>query len=129
MQSPGSEQQAELAYQQQLIEELLAENEALKQQLAASEGKLAKVEQQLTKTKMWIRELGNIKEDIVNLKHSAQDVQELDSLGTENEILRAKITELETKMNTLSRGEEEKLTQLTEHYELELSKINDDTHK
>ena len=37
-------------------------------QLEQSEGKLRKVEAQLNKTKQWVRELGNIKEDIITLK-------------------------------------------------------------
>jgi chaperonin cofactor prefoldin len=57
-------------YQQQLIEELIAENSTLKQDLQSAESKLKKVESQLTKTKQWIKDLGNIKEDIqtLNLK-------------------------------------------------------------
>ena len=60
----------EFVYQQQLIEELIAENSTLKQDLQSAESKLKKVESQLTKTKQWIRDLGNIKEDIqtLNLK-------------------------------------------------------------
>jgi hypothetical protein len=54
----------EFVYQQQLIEELIAENSTLKQDLQSAESKLKKVESQLTKTKQWIRDLGNIKEDI-----------------------------------------------------------------
>ena len=41
----------EFVYQQQLIEELIAENSTLKQDLLNAESKLKKVESQLTKTK------------------------------------------------------------------------------
>jgi chaperonin cofactor prefoldin len=47
---------------------LIQENKQLKEQLEQSEGKLRKVEAQLNKTKQWVRELGNIKEDIITLK-------------------------------------------------------------
>ena len=40
----------------------------LKKTLKYTETKLFKVESQLQKTKEWIKELGNIKEDIVTLK-------------------------------------------------------------
>lgn len=58
----------EFQYQHQLIEELILENKQLREQLEATEGKLRKVEGQLNKTKLWIKELGTIKEDIITLK-------------------------------------------------------------
>jgi hypothetical protein len=41
------------------------------------------------------------------LKQSAEEVEEMDNLVSENEILKAKLSELETKVNTLSRSEED----------------------
>ena len=94
-------------YQQQLIEELISENSTLKQDLQIAESKLKKVESQLTKTKQWIRDLGNIKEDIQTLNLKADQVEEYESLTTENEILKSKIQDLETRVNTLSRAGED----------------------
>ena len=94
-------------YQQQLIEELISENSTLKQDLQSAESKLKKVESQLTKTKQWIRDLGNIKEDIQTLNLKADQVEEYESLTTENEILKSKIQDLETRVNTLSRAGED----------------------
>jgi hypothetical protein len=61
----------------------------------------------LTKTKQWIRDLGNIKEDIQTLNLKADQVEEYESLTTENEILKSKIQDLETRVNTLSRAGED----------------------
>jgi predicted nucleic acid-binding Zn-ribbon protein len=97
----------EFVYQQQLIEELIAENSQLKQELQNADTKLRKVESQLTKTKQWIKDLGNIKEDIQTLNLKADQVEEYEKLTTENEILKSKIQDLETRVNTLSRAGEE----------------------
>lgn len=72
-----------------------------------AEGKLRKVESQLTKTKQWIKDLGNIKEDIQTLNIKAEQVEEYEKITTENEILKSKIQDLETRVNTLSRAGEE----------------------
>lgn len=61
----------------------------------------------MTKTKQWIRDLGNIKEDIQTLNLKADQVEEYESLTTENEILKSKIQDLETRVNTLSRAGED----------------------
>ena len=82
---------AEFEYQHQLIEELIQENKQLRGQLEQTEGKLKKVESQLNKTKQWVRELGTIKEDIITLKQTAEEVEQLDKLSTENEILKSQI--------------------------------------
>jgi predicted nucleic acid-binding Zn-ribbon protein len=105
----------EFVYQQQLIEELIQENTTLKQQALQSEQKLKKVEAQLTKTKQWIRDLGHIKEDIQTLNLKADQVEEYEKLTTENEILKSKISDLETRVNTLSRttgGEEQRFEKI-----------------
>lgn len=94
----------EFQYQHQLIEELILENKQLREQLEANEAKLRKVEAQLNKTKQWIKELGTIKEDIITLKQSAEDAEQVDKLTTENEILKSQIQDLETRVNTLSRA-------------------------
>ena len=51
-----------------------------------------------------MRELGAIKDDITHLKQTAEEAQDLDNLMAENEILKAKCNDLETKMNTFSRS-------------------------
>ena len=53
-----------------------------------------------------MRELGAIQQDIVQLKQTAEEASDIDSLVGENEILRAKCSELESKVNTLSRSDE-----------------------
>lgn len=40
----------------------------------------------------------------MHLKQTAEDVKDYEALNTENEILKAKIYDLETKVNTLSKS-------------------------
>ena len=47
----------------------------MRDQVEQSESKLRKVEAQLNKTKQWVRELGTIKEDIITLKQTAEEVE------------------------------------------------------
>jgi predicted nucleic acid-binding Zn-ribbon protein len=113
-------------YQQQLIEELISENSTLKQDLQSAESKLKKVESQLTKTKQWIRDLGNIKEDIQTLNLKADQVEEYESLTTENEILKSKIQDLETRVNTLSRAGEDQRVDDKGRFERIIQTITDE---
>ena len=73
------------------------------------------MEHQLAKTKQWIKDLGHIKEDIQSLKHASLDTESADRLATENEILKSKIQDLETRVSTLSRDE----SRLEDKYRLE----------
>ena len=48
-----------------------------------------------------------MKADITELKHTAEEAIEMDNIVGENEILKAKCAELETKVNTMSRNDED----------------------
>ena len=52
-----------------------------------------------------LKEVGSLKEDIDSLKQSAQGT-DYENIISENEILKAKCNDLETKVNTLSRSDE-----------------------
>jgi len=54
-----------------------------------------------------LREVGSIKEDISYLKQTAEEAIDIDSIVAQNEILKSQISELETKVNTLSKGEDD----------------------
>lgn len=54
-----------------------------------------------------IKELGSIKQDIQTLKQSADGVEEYDKVTVENEILKSKIQDMETRLNTMSRATDE----------------------
>lgn len=54
-----------------------------------------------------LREVGTIRDDIMHLKQSAEEAEGVDSVVAENEILKAKIGELETKVNTMSKDEDD----------------------
>ena len=80
----------------------------------------------MTKTKQWIRDLGNIKEDIQTLNLKADQVEEYESLTTENEILKSKIQDLETRVNTLSRAGEDQRVDDKGRFERIIQTITDE---
>ena len=59
--------------------------------------------------KQWIKELTLINRDIQNLKTSAIESDDASTMRTENEILKTKIGDLETQMNTRSAGDSQLL--------------------
>ncbi len=83
------------------------ENDQLKRGLAQTTSKWKKAESQLNKTKTFLSEVVNIRDDIMHLKQTAEEADDMENVVAENEILKAKINEMETKVNTLSRDESE----------------------
>jgi cell division protein FtsB len=61
----------------------------------------------LNKTKAYLNEVVTIRDDIMHLKQTAEEADDMENVVAENEILKAKISDMETKVNTLSRDESE----------------------
>ena len=83
---------------QHVIEQLLEDNTTLNSKLHKVTAKLQKTEQSLEKAKKWIQELGTMKNDISELRKSAElgssssTQQELiGSLRVENDALKSRI--------------------------------------
>lgn len=70
-----------------------------------------------------------MKQDITELKHTAEEAVELDGLISENEILRAKCSELETQVNTLSRNDEDQRLRERVNYERRIKDVSDENQR
>jgi hypothetical protein len=66
----------------------------LRMELHKVSKKLEKTEKTLDKSKAMLKEVGTIKEDLINLKHTAEEAEDFDGIIAENEILKAKVSDL-----------------------------------
>ncbi|TNV87259.1 hypothetical protein FGO68_gene13350 [Halteria grandinella] len=120
--------QEEIAYQQKLIADLINENQSLKQQNTQFEQQFSYLEAQLFKYKKLVNDLKGVKEEVEIIKQARQqnESEQSDRLATENEILKSKIQDLETRVNTLSRAGDESRIEDKQRYEKLISQINED---
>lgn len=63
------------------------------------------------------------------MKQSAEEVEDTTGLVAENEILRAKCSELESKVNTMSRGDEDQRREERRRYDMRILELNQDNLK
>ena len=97
--------------------------------LRQTENKLYKSENQLSRAKQMMKDLNIIKEDIVKMKETAQinsSDSNVESIITENEILKAKISELDAQINSLSRSDEEGRLKDRLQYENKINEMNEE---
>ena len=67
-----------------------------------------------------------MKQDITELKHTAEEAVEMDNLLSENEILKARCSELETQVNTLSRAGEDQRIRERMNFERRIKDISEE---
>ena len=67
-----------------------------------------------------------MKQDITELKHTAEEAVEMDNLLSENEILKARCSELETQVNTLSRADEDQRIRERMNFERRIKDISEE---
>ena len=70
-----------------------------------------------------------MKQDITELKHTAEEAVEIDNVMSENEILKAKCSELETKVNTLSRTDDDQRLRDKTNYERRIKDLSDELQR
>lgn len=67
-----------------------------------------------------------MKKDISELKRTAEGAIDFERMQTENEILQAKCSELETKVNTLSRTDDDQRYRDRINFEKRIKDLSDD---
>eukprot|EP00347_Sterkiella_histriomuscorum_P014408 403360979 len=125
-------------YHQQIIQELVQDNNTLNLRIRQVQGKLQKTEAQLEKAKKWIRELDSMKNDITQLRKSAEGTQVLSqiddsaNLKLENEQLKLRLQELDVQNSQIQEIEDQKVQQERFKYERiinELTKENQENQE